>query len=267
MQLKLIDTAVTESISFWDYDLIVVSSSGGKDSQTALDVTVEKAEHERFPLANIVVVHADLGRAEWQGTRELAKAQAEHYGLRFIAIERPQGDLLDHIEKKGKFPDSARRWCTSDHKRSQIHKVYTRLTDEILDGRKDYKANILEILGFRAEESPNRAKKVPFETNTGASNKTKRTIHTWLPIHDFTEDEVWTRIKRSGVPYHQAYDQGMKRLSCVFCIYAPKKQLELAGRLNPELLDEYVRIEKKIGHSFKKDQPISEIKEIINNTG
>ena len=43
MQLKLIDTAVTESISFWDYDLIVVSSSGGKDSQTALDVTVEKA--------------------------------------------------------------------------------------------------------------------------------------------------------------------------------------------------------------------------------
>jgi hypothetical protein len=29
--------------------------------------------------------------------------------------------------------------------------------------------------------------------------------------------------------------------------------------------DEYVRIEKKIGHSFKKDQPISEIQKTINH--
>lgn len=265
MQLKLFKSKfINENVSLWDYDVVVVSSSAGKDSQTALDVIVEKAKHERYPLSNIIVVHADLGRVEWKDTKELAKRQADHYGLRFEIVSRPQGDLLDHIEKKGKFPDSARRWCTSDHKRAQISKVYTKITDEIRDGRKDYRVNILEVLGFRAQESHARAKRIPFITNTRLTN-TKRLVHTWLPIHEYTEDQVWARIKQSGVEYHKAYDQGIDRLSCVFCIFAPKKQLEIAGRLNPELLDEYVRVEKKIGHSFKNNAPISQIKETINH--
>lgn len=33
-------------------------------------------------------------------------------------------------------------------------------------------------------------------------------------------------------------------------IYAPKHALMLAGQHNPDLLDEYVRIETAIGHNF-----------------
>ena len=39
-------------------------------------------------------------------------------------------------------------------------------------------------------------------------------------------------IRRSGVPYHYAYDFGMPRLSCMFCFYAPKSALRLAGSHN-----------------------------------
>ena len=43
----------------------------------------------------------------------------------------------------------------------------------------------------------------------------------------------------------------MPRLSCIFCFYANRDALTLAGSHNINLLREYVRIEKEIGHTFK----------------
>lgn len=60
--------------------------------------------------------------------------------------------------------------------------------------------------------------------------------------------------------YHEAYDIGMPRLSCVFCIYAPKPALVLAARHNPALLHEYVAVEERIGHTFRLDSSMAEIK-------
>jgi 3'-phosphoadenosine 5'-phosphosulfate sulfotransferase (PAPS reductase)/FAD synthetase len=51
-------------------------------------------------LSKLVVAHADLGRVEWEGTRDLAKQQAEHYGLRFEVVQRQQNDLLEQIEER-----------------------------------------------------------------------------------------------------------------------------------------------------------------------
>ena len=62
------------------------------------------------------------------------------------------------------------------------------------------------------------------------------TFDNWLEEHD-----VWKDIKASGVPYHKAYDLGMPRLSCVFCIFSPPAALMIAGKQNPELLDRALR--------------------------
>ena len=62
-----------------------------------------------MPLGRLVVAHADLGRVEWPGTRELAEEQARHYGLEFVAVARPQGDLLEHIAHRGMFPSPDRK--------------------------------------------------------------------------------------------------------------------------------------------------------------
>lgn len=80
-----------------------------------------------------------------------------------------------------------------------------------------------------------------------------------MPIHNWTLTEVWACIKASGVAYHFAYDLGMPRLSCCFCIFAPKAALVLAGQHNTELLREYVRIETKIGHTLRQNLSLAEV--------
>jgi 3'-phosphoadenosine 5'-phosphosulfate sulfotransferase (PAPS reductase)/FAD synthetase len=224
------------------------------------DVVMEAVREQGYPVSSVILVHCDLGRVEWKGTKELAQAHALHYGLRFEVVKRDQ-DLLDHIEARGMFPDSQARYCTSDHKRSQVYKLFTRITSE----RRRWQnrlapVKILNVMGIRAEESPARAKRLPFYRDGMASNG-KRHVDQWLPIFDWKLAQVWTRIRQSGVPHHYAYDLGMPRLSCCFCIFAPKAALLLAGKHNPELLAEYVRVETKNNHTLRKNQSLKSIQD------
>jgi 3'-phosphoadenosine 5'-phosphosulfate sulfotransferase (PAPS reductase)/FAD synthetase len=239
------------------YDRILVNSSAGKDSQTALAETVRRADAAGYPRARIVVVHCDLGRVEWEGTRELAELQASHYGLRFEVVKRDR-DLLHQLEHERKmWPDMARRWCTSDQKTAQVRKLITTLAGEIRaeHGRQP---RILNVLGIRAAESPKRAKMAEFELDSAASSG-RRHVDRWLPIFHWTTDQVWNDIRATGIPHHRAYDLGMPRLSCVMCVFASREALLIGVRHNPELAAEYARIEVSIGHRFRQNLSIAEL--------
>lgn len=237
------------------YDAILLNTSAGKDSQAMLDVVVSLARQDGV-LDRVQAVHADLGRAEWKGTRELAQEQCDLYGVPLRIVHRPQGDLLQQIEDRGMFPSSAARYCTSDQKRGQVSKVYTAIVRE--SGITGRQVRILDCLGLRAQESPARAKKVPFVRNERMSNG-KRIVDTWLPIHEWMVEHVWARIKGSGVPHHYAYDLGMPRLSCVFCVLAPKSALMVAAKHNPELAQQYVELEQRIDHTFKHGLSMAQV--------
>lgn len=258
------------------YDVILVNSSAGKDSQAMLDLVVEMAD-AAFVRERVVVVHCDLGRVEWAGTRELAEEQAAHYGVRFEVVSRRQGDLLTQVDQraaaqaaKGKrvlpWPSPRERWCTSDQKRAPVYALMTRLAAEWRAniGRWDAEkrkrpCRILNAMGMRAAESSARAKLVPFAHDEKASNG-RRHVDRWLPVHSWTTDQVWERIRASGVRYHPAYDRGMTRLSCCFCIFAPEPALMIAGEHNPALLDEYIAREERHGATFKPDLALVQIR-------
>lgn len=255
-----------------NYDVIVVSTSGGKDSQTMLRKVVAAAEAAGVK-ERVVAVHADMGEMEWKGVVELAAEQAAHYGVRFEVVTRPQGDLLQHVRDRhatlkaaGKdttppVPSPTERWCTSDHKRDQVKKLIVAECKAMRAakamGKKDV-VRVLHCMGMRAQESPARAEMRPFYLDKRASNKS-RTVHVWLPIHAMTTDEVWADIHASGVRHHEAYDLGMPRLSCCFCIYAPKAALVLAAKHNPELAKKYVEVERETGFTFKIGLPMAEV--------
>ena len=239
------------------YNVVLINSSGGKDSQAMLTYLVELADVQGVDRDRLIVVHADLGRAEWPGTRALAAEQAAAYGLRFEVVRRSLGDLLDQIEARGMFPSAQARYCTSDQKTSQVAKLMTTLAATHRAAGGLVPVRILNALGIRAQESPARAKKAAFGRD-GATNG-RRVVDRWLPIFAWTETEVWDTIRRSGLRHHPAYDAGMPRLSCVFCVLAGRRELTLAARLNPDLAEEYVALEARIEHTFRADLSMAQI--------
>lgn len=243
-----------------DFDIILINTSAGKDSQAMMHHVIGLAK-EAGVTDRVVAVHCDLGQVEWDGTKELAAEHCNHYGIKLHVVSREKGDLLQQIEARGMFPDSENRYCTSDQKRDQVAKL---LTAVVRSFGGDEQVNILNCMGLRAEESPARAKKPALQVNSRASNG-KRLVTDWLPIHKWTTAQVWDTIKTSGVRYHHAYDLGMPRLSCMFCIFAPFDALVIAGRANPVLLDKYVAVEAKIGHTFRNNFKIASVKEAIDN--
>lgn len=255
------------------YDWIVINTSAGKDSQAMTDYIVELADQAGVR-DRLVMVHADLGRVEWQGTKELAEEHARAYGLRFVVERRTQNDLLEQIEARGMFPDSKNRYCTSDQKTKPVSRLFTRLAGETREalkkaGRPDRPVKIISALGIRGQESLSRLRKYApeqFVVDKSTTGKgTKKQVWRWLPIFWWSADEVWARIEAAGTRYHAAYDLGMSRLSCAFCVFASNRDLLIAAENNPELFQEYLRVEAKIGHSFKNKMSLAQVSEKLKD--
>jgi len=158
-----------------DYDWIMINSSAGKDSQAMLIYLVELADKLGVSRDRLIVAHADLKRAEWDGTRVLAEVQAMYYGLRFItSSNRTHDTLIDYVRHRQKWPDAARRWCTSDFKRGPMQRVLTALATESREAGVDRPIRLLNCMGIRKQESPARSKKIPFQVNKACTGKGTR---------------------------------------------------------------------------------------------
>lgn len=236
------------------FDVILVASSAGKDSQAMLDLVVELAR-EADVLDRVTVLHNSLGRVEWPGTAELAREQAAHYGVRYEERHRERGLLLEQIEQRGMWPDARNRYCTSDQKRGPARKLITQLVAEL---NLDRQARVLYCLGLRAEESPGRARRPVLAVDAAASSGV-REVTTWHPILHWTSRQVWDRIRASGVRHHWAYDAGMTRLSCSFCVLASRADLTRAARLRPDLARVYAELEARMGHRFRADLSMADV--------
>jgi len=245
------------------YDIVIINSSAGKDSLVMLYKIYLLALEQDYPLDQIHVSHQDLGDMEWEGTINLARYQAEYFSFHFDISKRRNKDgyeenLLEYVERRGKWPSNKQRYCTSDFKRGPGARVVTQLTKNL------GKCKVLHCFGFWANESPARSKRLKVSTN-GSLSTQKRTVHDYLPIHDWTDQQVWGAIRENKLPYHYAYDLGMPRLSCVLCIFSPFDALVLAGKKNPKLLQRYVDVEAKIGHTFNQKFAIADVKKAIDN--
>jgi len=261
-------------VNLKNYDWLVVNTSAGKDSQAMLDWVVKLAERDGVK-DRVVAVHCDI-EEEWPGTRQLAEEQARHYGVRFEVVRREKGGILAHVEQRhaslraaGKqytppWPSPSVRYCTGDHKTAQVAKLFTRLAEESrrLHGP-GHRTRILNCLGMRAGESCAREKLLPFRLDKDNTNG-RRVVHTWLPLFRWGVGLVWSRIRHAGTRTHRAYALGMPRLSCVFCIFAPRNALLLAGKHNRELLDRYVAVEKRTGFAFRRELPLAEVRAALD---
>jgi 3'-phosphoadenosine 5'-phosphosulfate sulfotransferase (PAPS reductase)/FAD synthetase len=206
-----------------------------------------------------VVSYQELRAVVWPGTKELVKRQADLFGLETYYVKRRnqhgyEETLLEYVERRGMWPSKQQRYCTSDFKRGPGARVVTALSK----GKKGMR--VLYVFGFRKQESSDRAKKQVLSRNTRLTTLT-RTVDEYLPIHKWSLKKVWATIHKHDLPYHPAYDLGMSRFSCCFCILSSRSDLCISAKANPELLQQYVAVENKIGHTFQPGFALRQLQE------
>lgn len=208
--------------------MFVVNHSGGKDSQAMFHYVLGMV-----PMEQIMVVHAVLPEVEWDGVLE--HIQATTLGLK-VHTCRSRRTLIEMIRERGMFPSPTQRQCTSDLKRGPIERTIRQSGHKL----------IVNCMGMRAEESPNRAKLKTLKFSE-KNSKNGREWYDWLPIQDWSVGEVFAKIASVGQVPHWAYALGMSRLSCCLCIMSSKADLTIAAKHNPKLYRTYVDLEHSTG--------------------
>lgn len=258
--------------------LFIVNHSGGKDSQAMYCLI-----RHLVPAAQIAIVHADLGRVEWDGVKDHIRSTTDGLSLTVALPTDRAGNVKDLLgvvasrhdklkakrEETGKrinpWPSPSQRWCTSDFKRGPIEREIRRIMAE---GGFTLAVN---CIGLRADESDKRecgldkeafdatGKAVTLALNEGLS-KAGRTVYQWLPIHTLSTSDVFAVIRLSGQKPHHVYALGMTRLSCSFCIMSSRSDMRTAARLRPELFAEYQALEAATGYTMQSKS----LAEVVN---
>ncbi|MEZ4672301.1 MAG: ATP-binding protein [Anaerolineae bacterium] len=110
-----------------DCAALVLSVSGGKDSDAMCHHLLERRQAEGWA-GDVVMIHADLGsRVEWQQTPDYVQNLAQRKGVPLHVVRWTHGDLIDRIwqryykdPSRPCWPSAQMRYCTADLKRGPI---------------------------------------------------------------------------------------------------------------------------------------------------
>lgn len=114
-----------------------------------------------------------------------------------VEIEYPKDNIAELIIKNGIPPLRHIRYCHRELKKGGNDRV--------------------RVLGIRAQESRRRANRPKFQSNKFGGFDLNLII-------EWTEQEIWKYIFKFDVPYCKLYDEGRKRIGCLFCPFGSLNQ-------------------------------------------
>ncbi len=276
--------------------VLLISLSGGKDSDAMLTEVWAWAHRHNISSDRIHTITADLQRNEWRFAMPHIQSFSKMLtGKAPIVVTRPQGDVLQQWEDRyaklqaegrttvAPWSDSQNRFCTSGAKRAQIHKAIVKHfpRDTV----------IVQCVGLRADESTGRksANPLKYHTKSPTAPTLNRHVYTWLPIHKFSVEDVWNTlgwsiaelellqedVKRRVTPgdyealeqvceewgykWGRAYALGNFRLSCRACPLASKHDLLNGIAWNIDHFRDISDLERRSGFSFQPKQWLSDL--------
>ena len=187
-------TCAVELLRLWEPKALELSPagywlaySGGKDSECILELARMAGVRHR-PVYNVTTIDPP------ELVRFIKRAHPE------VEFNRPAKHLLTRLPDLHCGPPMRRaRWCCREYKEAGG------------DG-------LVKIIGVRIAESPNRAKL------WRASVPNRRGGMMVCPIAYWTDRDVWAFHRERGLPHCCLYDQGFKRLGCMGCPNATRRE-------------------------------------------
>ena len=233
---------------------ILVSTSGGKDSQASLKIMCEK-----YGSDNVLGVFADTGW-EHPETYKHIERMKDFYNVDIETVKSEQAggkDVESQILARGNFPSGRVRFCTSNLKTRPLYKHALKHALKHPFVKEKFKI----VVGIRADESPARMKKyghlkngdlVPSEVFNEWSLKFDCAYRLLLPVLHWTEKEVKDYLNDEINPLYRA---GFKRIGCFPCVACSTGQ-DLNNHYNydkfgQEQKAKVIELERKTGVKHK----------------
>lgn len=269
-----------------EYDHIIISESGGKDSMACLfNMLDEGVPPEKLELWHQSVDGGGENHVEfmdWPVTESYMEAVGKHFGIhtcyqwraggihnelmrkesltgdiyyleneKLIHLPTQNGKLNTRLKWPAMKADLRYRWCSAYVKIDVFRRVvnnHPRFKDK----------KLLVITGERREESANRARYL--ETEVHHCNTKSRLVHAWRPVIDWSERKIWDEFEKRKFLPHPAYLLGWNRTSCFGCIYSTADLWAMMREIAPERFYRIVQKEKELNHTInihhKTKEPI-----------
>jgi len=227
---------------------IIVSYSGGKDSQACLIWAVNKYGKEK-----VEAVFCDTGW-EHPDTYKHIQETVEQVGIRLTTI-KGKFDFVSLAKYKKRFPSTKARFCTEELK-----------VKPMIDWVLNQSDNLLIIQGIRSGESQARLEMdaecmyfrnyfEPLPNGKKYSYRGKE-VREWCkkydasilrPIKEWSAQDAIDCILGAGQKPNPLYYQGFSKVGCFPCIMCRKSEIRLIAEHHPEMLQRLINAEQSLG--------------------
>jgi 3'-phosphoadenosine 5'-phosphosulfate sulfotransferase (PAPS reductase)/FAD synthetase len=233
---------------------LIVNYSGGKDSTACLLLAKEVTDDVvafyvdgGFELAE-TLVHIKKECKRHKVKLEVARAGVDKVSHRAGGSLDGCQNFFDYVRHYGYFPTAGRRWCSTWVKQ-RVMKAYWRKRfdkDVVLykvNGVRMFESNVrLWKYGDQKHFSKYSVDGTPY-LRYDAEHRPAITV---LPIVEWTTDDVIEYLRRKKVKIHQGYKKyGFS--GCRWCPVHRKEDYIRALRININLYDDFIELEKEIG--------------------
>jgi len=199
-----------------EFDNVVVSFSGGKDSTATLHIALEVAKEKgRLP---VPVMFLDQ-EAEWQGTVDYVKEVMYREDVKPYWYQIPM-KITNNASSTNRYhecwnEDEKDGWLHPQDEISikenrfgtdRFHEMFTKIADV------DFPDSTIYLAGVRTEEAPKRyialTSGITYKDITwGKYLNKKRHQYTFYPLYDWSYTDIWKYIQDNNFSYNKIYDE------------------------------------------------------------
>ena len=177
-----------------------------------------------------------------------------------VIIDRPKRTFLQLCKDKGMLPTRVARFCCAELKESSGAGMVTLIGIRRAESSKRAKRNEVELGGHKFSgtlDQFNREREVEAQCMAKYGKADKIIV---APIIEWSDNDVWDFIKGSNIEYCKLYDEGWKRIGCLFCPMARKSEMRMCKERYPKYKDAIIRTihhirNKPIGGGYVGDYP------------